>query len=95
LLDVVGAALIVISLGEHPLLRRWLGQIDVLWAFGLVARALAGKWLMTVVVVDLLVSKLHRAYEAARSLAGATAREILVQKLDTLGTLLTEGPPTR
>jgi hypothetical protein len=94
LFNVVGAALIVLSLGEHPLLRRWLGHVDPLWTFGLVSRALAGKWLMTVVVTDLLVSKLHKAAEAVRSLAGASARETLAQKLDALGTLLTESRPS-
>ena len=84
-LGVVAVALIASWLGENPLLRDLLGQIDPAWVLGMVAKTLASKWLTTVVVTDLLVSMLHRVQESAQSLTDTAEGEALAQKLDALG----------
>jgi hypothetical protein len=89
----LGVVLIVTWLGEHPLLRAWLGQISLTWVLGLVARVLASQWLTTVVVTDLVVSLLHQGQESARSLASTAEGVALAQKLDALGHSLRPAGP--
>jgi hypothetical protein len=90
-----GVALIAAWLGEHPLLRTWLGRIDAVWVVGLVAKVLASKWLTEVVVTDLLLSMLHQGRESARSLADTAEGESLARRLDALGHALRPDGPTR
>jgi hypothetical protein len=52
-LGAVGVVLVARWLGEHPLMRELLGQVNLVWVLGLVAKVLASKWLTTVVVTDL------------------------------------------
>ncbi len=92
-LAALGAALLIGWVGEHPLLRAWIGQVDPIWVLGMVARVLASKWLTTVVVADLLVSMLHQGREAARALADTAEGEILGRKLDALGHSLRSADP--
>jgi hypothetical protein len=94
-LGALGVALVARWLGEHPLLRNLLGQINLVWVLGLVAKVLASKWLTTVVVTDLLVSMLHQGQESARSLADTAEGEALAQKLDALGHSLRRAKPTK
>jgi hypothetical protein len=91
--SVLGLALIVRWLGEHPLLRDLLGEVSPVWVLGLVAKVLASKWLTAVVVTDLVVSLLHQGWEAARSLAGTAEGKALAAKLDALAEALR--PPRR
>lgn len=91
LLTASGATLLVLFVGEHPVLRDLLGRVDPMWVLALVARVLAGKWLMTVVVTDLLLLLLHTGHESSRALAGTPEGERLVQKLDAMGKLLAKG----
>ncbi|HMF19140.1 MAG TPA: hypothetical protein VKE98_18165 [Gemmataceae bacterium] len=94
-LGVLGVALIVWWLGEHPLLRSLLGEISTVWVLGLAAKVLASKWLTTVVVTDLLVSMLHQARESAQSLESTARGEVLAQKLDALGHSLRPAGPAK
>ena len=59
-LAALGVVLLVGWLGEHPLLRTWLGRINAVWVVGLAAKVLASKWLTEVVVTDLQLSLLHQ-----------------------------------
>ncbi len=88
-----GMLLIVIWIGEHPQLRDWIGHIDFVWVLGFVARILASKWLMTVVVTDVLVLMLYQGHESARALADKSEGELLGRKLDALGTSLRSTKP--
>jgi hypothetical protein len=94
-LGALGVALIAWCLGEHPLLRTWLGRISPAWVLGLAAKVLASKWLTTVVVTDLLVSMLHQGRESARSLADTAEGEALARKLDALGHALRRAEPDK
>jgi hypothetical protein len=94
-LSVLGVALIARWLGEHPLLRDLLGQINAAWVVGLAAKVLASKWLTEVVVTDLLLSMLHQGRESAQSLADTAEGEALAQKLDALGQSLRPAGPTK
>jgi hypothetical protein len=94
-LAVLGVALIVRWLGEHPLLRDLLGQINAVWVVGFVAKVLASKWLTEVVVTDLLLSMLHQGRESARSLADTAEGKALGQKLDALGHSLRPAGPRK
>jgi len=85
ILAIIGAGLLLGWLGEHPLLREWLGHIDPIWVLGVVVKVLASKWLTTIVVTDLLIAMLHQEREAARALAGTTEGELLARRLDALG----------
>jgi hypothetical protein len=84
-LGVVAVALIALWLAENPLVRDLLGRIDPTWVVGMLAKTLGSKWLTTVVVVDLLVSMLHRVQESVQSLTRTAEGEALAQKLDALG----------
>jgi hypothetical protein len=84
-LGALAVVLIATWLGENPLLRDWLGQIDPAWVLGLLAKTLASKWLTTVVVTDLLVSMLHQVRRSVQSLGDTAEGETLSQKLEALG----------
>lgn len=92
-LAALGAALLIGWVGEHPVLRAWIGQVDPIWVLSVVARTLASKWLTTVVVADLLVLMLHQGREAARALANTAEGEVLGRKLDSLGHSLRSAEP--
>jgi len=94
-LAAAGLALIVVWLGEHPLLRAWLGRIDAVWAVGLAAKVLASKWLTEVVVTDLLLSLLHQGRESAQALEDTAEGKVLTRKLDALGHSLRLAGPTK
>jgi hypothetical protein len=94
-LGVLGLALVVRWLGEHPWLRDLLGRISLVWVLGLVAKVLASKWLTTVVVTDLLVSLLHQGRESARFLADTPEGAALARKLDALGDALRRADPPK
>jgi hypothetical protein len=94
-LGALGVVLIAGWLGEHPLLRALLGQVNAVWVLGLVAKVLASKWLTTVVVTDLLLSLLHQGRESARSLADTAEGEALARKLDALGQSLRPAGTTK
>ena len=94
-LGALGVAMIARWLGEHPLLRDLLGQVDAVWVVGLAAKVLASKWLTEVVVTDLLLSLLYQGRESARSLADMAEREVLARKLDALGHALRPDGPRR
>jgi hypothetical protein len=91
----LGVALIAAWLGEHPLLRAWLGRINAIWVVGLAAKVLASKWLTEVVVADVLLSLLHQGRESARALADTTEGKALARKLDALGQALRPEGPTK
>jgi hypothetical protein len=84
-LAVPGLALVIRWLGEHPVLRDLIGEVSPVWVVGWVAKALASKWLTTVVVTDLVVSLLHQGRKSARSLAETAEGKALAEKLDALG----------
>lgn len=93
-LGAAGVVLLLLFVADHPLLQTWLGKIDPVWAAGLVIKVLAGKWLMTVVVSDLLISMLHQGQQAAHSLTGTAEGEALGRKLDALGAALRTHHPS-
>jgi hypothetical protein len=82
--SILGLALIIAWLGEHPLFRSLLGEISPAWVVGFVAKVLASKWLTTVVVTDLLVSMLHQGRQSAQSLTDTAEGQALAEKLDVL-----------
>lgn len=92
-LAVAGAVVLAGWVGEHPVLRTWVGHVSPAWVAGVAAKALASKWLTTVVVTDTLVAVLHREREAARSLAGTPAGDALARRLDALGEALRPAAP--
>jgi hypothetical protein len=94
-LGALGVVLIVWWLGEHPLLRAWLGQINVIWVVGLAAKVLASKWLTEVVVTDLVLSMLHQGRESVQSLSDTAEGKALDRKLDALGQALRPDRPTK
>jgi hypothetical protein len=90
----LGLALIVRWVGEHPFLSELVGQLNWVWAVGLIAKVLASKWLTTVVVMDVLISLMHQGRESTRYLADTTEGKSLAQKLDVLhDALRPAGPP--
>jgi hypothetical protein len=94
-LGALGVALIIRWLGEHPLLRDWLGQVNAVWVAGLVAKVLASKWLTEVVVTDQLLSLLHQGRESAQAMADTAEGKALAQKLDALGQALRPAGPMK
>lgn len=92
-LAAAGAILLLGWIGEHPQLQAWIGQLDPIWALGIVARVLASKWLTTVVVVDYLVSMLSQTREAGKSLAETAEGDLLGKKLDALGNAFHSAEP--